>query len=233
MRDNKNSIYLRGSLEAFPFRKKVLIFIADYLFYFLISIIGKTLRIELANGNKLDELNSRQETPILTLWHNDIFCGTYLFRNRGIAVITSQSADGEYIARFLTRFGFGAIRGSSSRGGVRALVEAIKWAKQGISIAFTLDGPRGPRHIAKPGAVTLASKVGQPILPFVTVPKRKIELKTWDRLIIPLPFTKVALIFGEPIRVGAGAAEAELREKLAQLQKAMEDLTLGGERYFS
>ena len=113
--------------------------------------------------------------------------------------MTSQSFDGEYIARFIQRFGYGAARGSSTRGAVGAIIEMTRLMRAGSPTAFTIDGPKGPRYVAKMGAVLLAKKTGQPILPF-TISARHWEAKrSWDGFQIPLPFSRARLDIAQPI----------------------------------
>src|SRR5205814_1528691 len=118
-------------------------------------------------------------------------------RKRGIVVLTSKSFDGEYIARFIQRFGYGAIRGSSSRGGSRAIVEMIKAMRRGLPTAFTVDGPRGPKYEVKAGPVFLAKKTGNPIMPFVIEPRSCWTTRSWDKMHNPKPFTRALTIIGE------------------------------------
>ncbi|MGH9820275.1 MAG: lysophospholipid acyltransferase family protein, partial [Pyrinomonadaceae bacterium] len=131
---------------------------------------------------------------------------------------------GEYIARFLHRFGYGTIRGSSTRGGARGLVEMIRGMDRGLSMGFTIDGPRGPRHVAKSGAILLAKKTGNPILPFIVQPRRFWTLNSWDRLQIPRPFTRGLMIFGMAITVSRNASDEELEVKRQELQASLDDL---------
>src|SRR5215211_3960710 len=112
----------------------MLIRIADRIFYLAIKLIGSTIRWEVIGQENLDAVTTAGSQPIYCLWHDRIFAGTYFLRDRGIVVITSQSLDGEYIARFLKRFGFGTIRGSSTRGGVRAIVEMIRYMRRGLAM---------------------------------------------------------------------------------------------------
>lgn len=149
----------------------------------------------------------------------------WYLRHRGLAVLTSKSKDGEYIARFLTRFGFGAIRGSSSRGGVRGLVEMIRLMREGVPMAFTVDGPRGPRYVAKSGPAMLAKKTGNPILPFVIECSSYWTINSWDKLQIPKPFAKARVIYGDPIFVPDGDDDETMR---FEMQAALDDLNLRG-----
>ena len=136
--------------------------------------------------------------------------------------MSSRSRDGEFTGRFIRRFGYGTARGSSSRGASRALAEMAACLEQGIDVAFTIDGPRGPAYIAKAGAVTLARHTGQAILPFHITSRRRIRLGSWDRLQIPLPFTRALALVGEPIFVGRDAAAGDLESKQSALQESLD-----------
>ena len=128
----------------------------------------------------------------------------------------------KYIARFIQRLGYGAIRGSSTRGGVGALVEMIRTMRQGVPMAFTVDGPKGPRYTAKSGAVLLAKKTGNPIMPFVVELRRFWTVRSWDRLQIPVPFTRARLMIAEPIFVEPDSTDENVRNKLAELQTSLD-----------
>lgn len=218
------SVFTRGSLKEFTFKDRVSIGVADVVFYLAIRLIGPTLRIETENTHFYDDILTAGKQPIIALWHDRIFAGVWYLRNRGLAVLTSKSKDGEYIARFLTRFGFGAVRGSSSRGGVRGLVEMIRLMREGVPMAFTVDGPRGPRYVAKSGAVMLAKKTGNPILPFLIECSTYWTVKSWDRLQIPKPFAEGRVLFGKPIFVSDDGDDAEVDAKLVELQKSLDEL---------
>ena len=102
----------------------------------------------------------------MAFWHGRILPATFYFRRRGIVVITSENFDGEWIARIIERFGYGTARGSTSRGGLKAMLQLVRDMEQGKPAGFTLDGPRGPARVAQPGAVWLARATGNPVLPF-------------------------------------------------------------------
>jgi lysophospholipid acyltransferase (LPLAT)-like uncharacterized protein len=139
--------------------------------------------------------------PIMVFWHGRILAATHHFRHRGIVVITSQNFDGEWIAGIIERFGYGTARGSTSRGGTRALVQLRRELSEGRSVAFTLDGPRGPAKVAQPGAVWLAGASGCPLLPFHIEASRFWSASSWDSTQIPKPFSTVAVAIGPPIQI--------------------------------
>lgn len=206
----------------------MLIRLTDIVFWLSIKTLGASTRFEIRGMEHLESIELAGKLPIYSFWHDRILLGTYYFRDRGIVVLTSKSFDGEYIARFIQRLGYGAIRGSSSRGGARALVEMIKEMRSGRPMAFTVDGPRGPRYEAKPGPVVLAKKTGNPMLPFVFQPKRFWTVNSWDKLQVPYPFTSAVLLLGEPIYVDADATDDDVEAKLGELQRALDDLVARG-----
>lgn len=233
MADQLANVYRFEGLEKYSLLERVMIRFADFIFFAAISIIGRTIRWEVAGTEHLTAIEADGKVPILCVWHDRIFASTYFLRNRGIIVLTSQSLDGEYIARFLKRFGFGTIRGSSSRGGVRALVEAIRHMRQGLSMAFTVDGPRGPRYEAKPGPLALAKKTGNPILPFSVECSGVWKVNSWDRLQIPRPFTRARFMYAAPVHVPATADNSVIEMKRAELQNSLDALVADGEAWRS
>lgn len=233
MDEKLKHVYTPAPLTQYSFRQRLTIRFAAMFFTFLIHVIGRTVRWEAVGEENLQAVEDSGRPPIYTVWHNRIFLGTYYLRGRRIVVITSQSFDGEYIARFLTSFGFGSVRGSSTRGGIGALVEMVRLAKRGIATAFTIDGPKGPRYVAKPGACLLARKTGSPILPVMAEADKYWTVGSWDKLQIPKPFTRARFYFGEPIEVASDAGDEELAEALAEVQKRLDELVEHGEQWRS
>src|SRR5258708_1216783 len=146
----------------------------------------------------------------------------YHFRRRQIAIMVSRSFDGEYIARIVEKLGFRAVRGSSSRGPVGALLGMRDEIEQGHPAVFTIDGPRGPRYVAKPGPVLLAKKTGLPINCFYIAVKHAWVLNSWDRMIIPMPFSGACAYGSSPIHVAADAPDEEMDARHQQMQAALE-----------
>ena len=231
MREKIEKTYQSADLTAYPFGKRILIHLADRAFYLLIKYIGKTIRYETEDWENFENIERAGKIPIYSFWHNRIFAGTYFFRERGIVIITSQSFDGEYIARFIQRFGYGAVRGSSTRGGVGALVKMIRLSKKKLPMGFSVDGPRGPRYVAKTGAVLLAKKTGNPLMPFVFECEKFWTLNNWDKMQIPKPFTRAKLFIGKPVYVAKDADEAEIENKRLELQKKLDEAAADGEQW--
>ncbi|HEV3484261.1 MAG TPA: lysophospholipid acyltransferase family protein [Vicinamibacterales bacterium] len=168
--------------------------------------------------------------PILALWHGRILAATLYWRDRGIVALTSQNFDGEWIARLMARFGYRAARGSTSRGGARGLVQLRRELLAGATVAFTVDGPRGPARVAQPGAVWLAGATGHPVLPFHIEADRYWQARSWDRTQIPKPFSTVAVVIGEPFEVPGTdesvveAGRVQLEQRLSALERRSSDL---------
>jgi lysophospholipid acyltransferase (LPLAT)-like uncharacterized protein len=217
--------YSFADISGYTFRQRLAIRAADISFYLLIRIIGATTRFSVEGWENFEAATRDGQQPVYTFWHEQIMLGTYFWRRRRIVVMTSRSFDGEYIARFIRRFGYGASRGSSSRGGIAALVEMIKLMRAGCPAAFTIDGPRGARRVAKMGAVLLAKKTGCPVLPFSITPAHFYAASSWDRLQIPLPFTRARLRIAPPIYVAPDADDDALNAKRDELQRALDSLS--------
>jgi lysophospholipid acyltransferase (LPLAT)-like uncharacterized protein len=224
-------VYKHGSLACYSLRERILIRLADWTFYTLIYLIGKTIRFEKRGWENLESIEQSGKLPVLAFWHNRIFLATYYFRNRGIIVMSSKSFDSEYIARFIQRFGFGVVRGSSTRGGVGALVEMIKLMRKGLPTGFSVDGPKGPKYVAKSGACLLAKKTQNPVVPFIIEAEKYWEVKNWDKLQIPKPFSRACVFIAEPIYVDKAAADEEIEKSRAALQTKLDELVILGEKW--
>jgi len=231
MKERFPAVYTPASLADYPLKQRLAIRLAAYAFYVLINIIGSTLRYEVDGHDPRQNIREAGKTPVFAIWHNRIFASIYFMRGDGIVVLTSKSFDGEYIARFLTKFGFGSVRGSSSRGGVRGMVEMIRLIRAGLPMAFTVDGPRGPRYEAKSGPVVLAKKTGNPILSFVVECEKFWQVRSWDRLQIPKPFSRARVFYAEPVDVPADADDDAIEAKRIELQKKLDDAVERGRRW--
>lgn len=231
MHEKIENSFQPADLSVYSFRQRLLIGAAERAFYLLIKFVGGTIRFETDDWENFEAIERAGKLPIYSFWHNRIFAGTYFFRNRNIVVITSQSFDGEYIARFIQRFGYGAVRGSSTRGGVGALVEMIRLMKKGLPTGFSVDGPRGPKYVAKSGAILLAKKTGNPLMPFVVETEKFWTINSWDNLQIPKPFTRAKIFIAEPIYVAKDAGDAEIENKRLELQTKLDELVINGEQW--
>jgi lysophospholipid acyltransferase (LPLAT)-like uncharacterized protein len=166
------------------------------------------------------------EKPVIyAFWHRAVFPAAWMWRRLGIGVMVSRSFDGEYIARIIEKFGFVAVRGSSSRGGSEALRGMRDVLQQGAPVAFTIDGPRGPKYVAKPGPVLLARSTGLPMAAFYVALSNAWVLKTWDAFVIPKPFSRALVRVSAKMLVPEKVNDAEIREWHGKLQQALERVT--------
>ena len=216
--------YKFADLSLYPAKKRFLIRAADLGFFLLIKVIGRTIRWQVEGWENWEAATGDGQVPIYTVWHNRVFLSTYFWQKRRIVVMTSQSFDGEYIARFIQRFGYGAARGSSTRGAVGAIIEMARLMRAGLPTAFTIDGPKGPRYVAKMGAVLLAKKTGQPILPFTISAGHWEAKRSWDGFQVPLPFARARVAIAAPIYVAAGTDDEGLEMKRNELQAALDEI---------
>ncbi len=218
--------------RTFSFWQRTQVFIATWAGYFAILFIGRTLRWEVIGWPNWEAARKNGKGLIYTFWHREIFAATWFWRKRGIVVMTSRNFDGEYIARIIQLHGYGASRGSSSRGAWRALGEMIRSHRQGLDTAFTIDGPRGPRFVAKRGSVLLAKATGASILCFHAAARRRfIFRKSWDQTEFPLPFSRAAVFIAPPIVVPRDASESLMDAKLQEVQASLEELRARAEKW--
>jgi lysophospholipid acyltransferase (LPLAT)-like uncharacterized protein len=209
------------AVPRFTLRQRILLRIIIAAGYGFIRLIGPTLRVCISREEGAQQTEG-QRPLILNFWHACIIPATYLFRDFGIRVMSSNSYDGEYMGRIIHRFGFVAVKGSSSRNAVRALLGLRRALQQGWTVAFSIDGPRGPRHKVKPGPVALARSSGVPLTMYHMAVDRAWVLNTWDRLIIPKPFSRVLMRFGTLIPVPNEASDEDLERYQQQLQDALD-----------
>jgi len=180
-----------------------------------IRMLGATYRWRTDGLQHYDAIVRSGRQPILGFWHGRILPAAYFFRHRGIIVMISLNFDGEWIGRTIQRFGYGVARGSTSRGGSRALVQMRRDLARGRPAGFALDGPRGPARVAQPGAVFLAGATGHPILPFHFEADRFWSAGRWDRTQVPKPFARVGLAVGEPMFVPDTGEDTIERSRVA------------------
>jgi len=190
----------------------------------LVEALGFTYTWREVGAEHLEDIARDGRQPILALWHGRILTATLYFRDRGVVAMTSENFDGEWVAQLMRRFGYHAARGSTSRGGARALAQLSREMADGYPTAFTVDGPRGPARVVQPGAAWLASATGQPIVPFHIEADRYWTVKSWDRHQVPKPGSTLAIAIGPPIEVAAGADEAAIEAGRLAVQSSLVEL---------
>jgi lysophospholipid acyltransferase (LPLAT)-like uncharacterized protein len=208
--------------------KRFLWWLGGALAALILRVIGSTLNytVSIEEGGPPEFY---VPAAVYSFWHRCILPATHLYRGRDIGVMTSQSEDGEYIARTIERFGFVPVRGSSSRGGARALLEMRKLVEMGHTVAFTIDGPRGPQYVAKPGPVLLAKSTQQPMLCFHFAVDRAWVLSSWDAFMIPKPFARVLLRVSRYMWVPRDADEGAMARHHQELQEALDRVRIFAE----
>jgi lysophospholipid acyltransferase (LPLAT)-like uncharacterized protein len=205
----------------FSLRQRIVLRSIIWAGYWFIRFIGPTLRVSISREEGAQE--SLEQRPLIgSFWHACIIPATYLCRNFGVRVMSSNSYDGEYMGRIIRKFGFVAVKGSSSRNAVRALLGLRRALDEGWSVAFTLDGPRGPRYQVKPGPVALGRSSGVPLTMFHMAVEKAWVLNSWDRLMIPKPFSRVLVRMGTLIRVPKDAADDDIGRYTAELQASLD-----------
>ncbi len=218
MAEQAERYYTFADLSSYTFKQRLMIRVVGILLFWLIRVIGATVKFEIKGRENFDETKPQ----ILCFWHNRIPIATYFWRDRKIIVMSSQSFDSEYIARFIQRFGYGTAKGSSTRGGKAALIQMIRAVRGGKSAAFTVDGPRGPIYEAKPGAILLAAKANALLVPFSISLNKYWALRSWDKIQIPKPFARAMVVIGKPIEVKDDSDTHEAKHQ--ELQNSLERL---------
>jgi hypothetical protein len=231
---SKQEVRLRENPRIFRLWERVRIGLASWVGYLAVLLIGRSLRWEVYGWENWEAATKRGQGLIYTFWHCEIFSACWFWRNRGIVVMTSRNFDGEYIARIIQRHGYGAARGSSTHGASQALTEMMECLRNGRDAAFTIDGPRGPRYVAKRGSVMLSKATGAAILCFhVALRRAFVFRRSWDLTQFPHPFSRAAVFIAPPILVSPQAGEEEQADRLKQVQNTLDELRRQGEEWAS
>jgi hypothetical protein len=201
--------------------------------YGLVRLLGPTLRTEIVGVQNAVQICDDGGPGIGAFWHRCIFSAIWIWRNRGIVVLNTVNFDGQWTRRAIERLGFGTAQGSSSRGGIEGLTQMAKCLEEGLNVAFTIDGPRGPRYVAKPGPVILARRTGKPISVFHIAVKRAYTFrKSWDLFQLPYPFSRTVMFVAPPIHVPMDADGEMIKRKQNEMQAALERVRDVAESWF-
>ncbi|MCC6545454.1 MAG: lysophospholipid acyltransferase family protein [Nitrospirae bacterium] len=215
--------------------KKIIIkYVIPPIGMLIIYLLGLTYRKEVVGVESEQSLIRKDINPIYALWHGRLLYLPFLYRWQGrrLYSLVSPSTDGEIIARTLKMFGVRTIRGSSYKSGSKAFRELIRIVKDKGLVFITVDGSRGPVFKVQKGILHLAKISGKPILPVTYGAEKAFVLKSWDRFIIPHPFTRVVVIYGEPVYVHRNTSEEEIEEKRAELEKKLVEMTDKADQYY-
>ncbi|MBZ5697292.1 MAG: lysophospholipid acyltransferase family protein [Acidobacteriia bacterium] len=209
--------------------------VIGWIVWAVIRVLGPTVRFEVLGGQRAGR-DYRPDRPphVYAFWHRCIFTATWYFRNRNAVLMNTTNFDGQWTRRVIERLGYQTAQGSSTRGGLRGLAVMAQRLEEGVDAAFTIDGPRGPRYVAKPGPVMLARRSGRPIILFHVGLERAWTLeKTWDLFQIPKPFTRAVVVIAPPIEVAEDANRETVEQKHQEMQKMLERLRDVAESWFS
>ena len=202
--------------------------------YSVIRMLGPTLRYEVHGWHHAEKVHASSKRCIWAFWHRVIVPIVWWHRNHGVVVMNTTAFDGQWTRKVIEWLGFGTAQGSSSRGGLRGLAMMARRLEEGLDCAFTIDGPRGPRYVAKPGPVMLARKSGCPIMVFhIGVERGKTFHGTWDHFLMPKPFSRTVILFAPPIYVPAEANAEMMEAKHAEMQRELERVRDIAESWFS
>ncbi len=215
-------------------KNRLILFLLRVVLWRIVWLWCFTLRITKIGAEAFESAGSSNMKYVAAFWHGSMLVGWFMNRPRGkgkISALVSQSKDGEYLSHVLQPWGYTMIRGSSHIGGKEAMQLMTDSVKNGNSLCITPDGPRGPRHEMKMGAIRVAQKTGVPLFLCGVGMKRKKQLKSWDKFEIPFPFSSVAICYSEPIAVpenysgdSLDAFKVEIEKRLCELQQKAESM---------
>lgn len=199
------------------------------LIYLVVRAFYATMRVRIVGGEIPRAFHDRGVGVINIFWHARLLMVPFAYQGKGLSVLISSHGDGEIIANVAKRFGFGLVRGSSSKGGREALQEMVQLARENRDLAITPDGPRGPAEVVKPGVASLGRKTGNPIIPIAFSCSRAKRFASWDRFMLPYPFFRGVLLWGEPLFWQEGE---ELEAFRRRIEEALRETTARADGYF-
>jgi len=190
-----------------------------------------TVRPRYVGAEELFARWERGENALLAFWHNRAMMMPIACTDRGrkLCIMNSQHRDGEIATRAAARWGIRSVRGSATRGGAAGFLQLLNAYRSGEDVAVVPDGPRGPRYVAKAGVIYLARAAGTPIYPVTYAARRARQLRSWDRLIIPLPFSQIVYVIGEPLEVPRQCTDQEIEAKRLELEARLNAITAAAE----
>ena len=229
------AVHYDTRLPKLSLGQRIQIPIIGWMVWAVIRVLGPTLRFEVLGGQQAGRDYRPDQPPnVYAFWHRCIIAGAWYFRNRNAVLMNTTNFDGQWTRRVIERLGYQTAQGSSTRGGLRGLAVMAKRLDEGLDAAFTIDGPRGPRYIAKPGPVMLARRTGRTIILFHAGLERYWTLKkTWDLFQIPKPFARAVIVIAPPLVVDVDADREMVEEKHREMQKILERLRDVAENWFS
>jgi lysophospholipid acyltransferase (LPLAT)-like uncharacterized protein len=199
--------------------------LATFVGPLIIRLLGSTLRIRISGRQNIEQARTITGSVIYAFWHGRLLLLTYTHRNEGINTLVSTHQDGEYIARIITELGFRTVRGSTTRGATKALLNLLEVGATKQDIGISPDGPRGPREHCQAGVIYVAKKTGLPVIPIGVSHKPSLVLSSWDRFMIPLPFAKCAVVYGQARVYDRTVSEESIQEAKLDLEQHLKAVT--------
>ena len=217
------NVHYDTRLPPLPWSRRIQIPFIAAAVYSLIRVLGPTLRYEVLGWHHNEKVHASGKRCIWAFWHRIILPIVWWYRHHGVVVMNTTAFDGQWTRKVIEWLGFGTAQGSSSRGGLRGLAVMARRLGEGLDCAFTIDGPRGPRYVAKPGPVMLAKKTGCPVMVFhIGVDRGKTFTNTWDHFLLPMPFARAVILFAPPIYVPRDANAELMEAKHTEMQRELE-----------
>jgi lysophospholipid acyltransferase (LPLAT)-like uncharacterized protein len=204
---------------------RILESLARWLAPLLIRLLGLTIRFSIRGTENIEKAVAAAGNYIFAFWHGRLFILTYVHRNEDVNVLVSTHQDGEYITQMITGLGLGTVRGSSTRGGARAVLGLLRAGEEKHVLAISPDGPRGPREQCQAGIAYVAKKTGLPVVPIGVSHKPSLVLSSWDRFMIPLPFARCVVVYGEPAIYDQAMTEESVEEARLDLENRIKAVT--------
>ena len=213
-------------------KKKIIFYLATKLGWLFFLLWGKLIFIKEKGKHHVNKLISDNANYIFALWHGRMFVPIYVFRGEGVCPMVSLHTDGEIIAQTMHKLGYRPVRGSSTRGGKEAFHNMVDMVKHGIVGSMVPDGPQGPRHRLKPGVLYIAQQANAYLIPATFSSSKKIVFNSWDKFILPLPFSKNIVLYGKPIKVPRNTSPRELIRIKNDFERRMIQLEQKADEYF-
>lgn len=188
-----------------------------------VALLARSWRYETQGWEHVQGLRDARQAAVYLIWHGQLLPVTCRHRHEGVVVLVSRHRDGGYLATIAERWGYRVVRGSTRRGGAAGLLTIVRLLKEGREVALTPDGPRGPARRVQPGAVAAAQHAGVPVVPVAAVADHAWRLRSWDRFMVPKPFARVRVVYGEPIEVPPGGNG--LRVGIEAVQRALDEVS--------
>jgi len=210
-------------------RKNLTLLLGPPLAWMLIHATRLTMRLTRVNARVVEQLRDAGRPYVHAFWHGQLFLMPFSYLGPRIAIMISAHSDGELIARTMKLFGHGWIKGSTTSGAAGALRGAVRALRAGTDVGFTPDGPRGPRHQAQMGAIQAARLAGAPIVPVAFAASARKVMGSWDRFEVPMPFSRGAFVYGEPIEIPAAADAEQMEQARRLLEDSLNVLTARAE----